>query len=336
VGAASAMAGRRTLNGPPRSKDEKGTGSVGASHVPVMMGEVVEWLRPRPGAHLVDATVGLGGHAAALLGAAPGAELVGLDRDPRALAAARERLSRDADRVELRQATFADTAAILREKGWDGADAVLLDLGVSSLQLDTPERGFAFQREGPLDMRMDPGGALTAADLVNEWPEAELVRVIAEYGEERRARAVARAIVRARPLATTRHLAEVVTRAVGGPRLALHPATRTFQALRIAVNDELGALDRFLADGYAVLRPGGRMAILSYHSLEDRRVKEAFRRWAAACLCPPALPRCMCGWSAKVRLATRRPVRPGAAEVARNPRARSAKLRVVERLEGSS
>ena len=202
MGAASAMAGRRTLNGPPRSKDEKGTGSVGASHVPVMMGEVVEWLRPRPGAHLVDATVGLGGHAAALLGAAPGAELVGLDRDPRALAAARERLSRDADRVELRQATFADTAAILREKGWDGADAVLLDLGVSSLQLDTPERGFAFQREGPLDMRMDPGGALTAADLVNEWPEAELVRVIAEYGEERRARAVARAIVRARPHAS--------------------------------------------------------------------------------------------------------------------------------------
>src|SRR5438093_2917679 len=328
------MAGRRTLSAPPRTS-ETGIGPVGAAHVPVMLGEVVEWLRPRPGARLVDATVGLGGHAAALLSAAPDTSLLGLDRDPEALGRARERLRAEGDRVDLRPANFADTAAILREKGWDGADAVLLDLGVSSLQLDTPERGFAFQREGPLDMRMDPGGALTAADLVNEWPEAELVRVIAEYGEERRARAVARAIVRARPLATTRHLAEVVTRAVGGPRLALHPATRTFQALRIAVNDELGALDRFLADGYAVLRPGGRMAILSYHSLEDRRVKEAFRRWAAACLCPPALPRCMCGWSAKVRLATRRPVRPGAAEVARNPRARSARLRVVERLEAS-
>src|SRR5438105_974710 len=222
------MAGRRTLNGPPRSKDEKGTGSVGASHVPVMMGEVVEWLRPRPGAHLVDATVGLGGHAAALLGAAPGAELVGLDRDPRALAAARERLSRDADRVELRQATFADTAAILREKGWDGADAVLLDLGVSSLQLDTPERGFAFQREGPLDMRMDPSGTRTAAEIVNRWPEARLARLIAECGEERRARAVARAIARARPLRTTGQLAAVVSGVLGAGRGGIHPATRTF------------------------------------------------------------------------------------------------------------
>jgi len=334
VGAASAMAGRRTLNVPPTT-NETGIGPVGAAHVPVMLGEVVEWLRPRPGARLVDATVGLGGHAAALLGAAPDTSLLGLDRDPQALAGARERLRAEGDRIDLRQASFADAAAILAEKGWDAADAVLLDLGVSSLQLDTPERGFAFQREGPLDMRMDPSGTRTAAEIVNRWPEARLARLIAECGEERRARAVARAIARARPLRTTGQLAAVVSGVVGPGRGGIHPATRTFQALRIAVNDELGALERFLTDGYQLLRPGGRLAVLSYHSLEDRRVKEAFRHWAADCLCPPGLVRCACGWSAKVRLSTRRPLRPAPAEVARNPRARSARLRVVERLEAS-
>jgi 16S rRNA (cytosine1402-N4)-methyltransferase len=312
---------------------EKGIGPVGAAHVPVMVGEAVEWLRPRPGAFLVDATVGLGGHADALLAAAPGTRLLGLDRDPIALERAHERLRPAGDRVVLRHARFAELAPILAGLGLPGADAVLLDLGVSSLQLDDAARGFSFQTAGPLDMRMDPATTPAAATLLNELPEHELARLLAEYGEEPRARAVARAIVRARPLATTADLAAAVGAVVSRPRPGHHPATRTFQAIRIAVNDELGELDRFLADGWSVLRPGGRLAVLAYHSLEDRRVKDAFRRWAATCLCPPRTPTCTCGWTAKVRLLTRRPLRPGAAEIARNPRARSARLRVVERLE---
>jgi len=311
---------------------EKDTGPVGAAHVPVMVAEAVEWLRPRPGALLVDATVGLGGHAAALLAAAPDTRLLGLDRDPAALAIARERLGTSGDRVLLRQARFADVSRVLHEVGWDGADGVLLDLGVSSLQLDDPTRGFSFQAEGPLDMRMDPTTGLDAAEIVNRWPEEEIARLLRDYGEEARARAIARAIVRRRPLATTAELADVVRRVLGRGRPGHHPATRTFQALRIAVNDELGELERFLADGWMLLRPGGRLAVLAYHSLEDRRVKETFRRWAANCVCPPRTPVCVCGWRAKVRVLTPRPVRPAAAEVARNPRARSARLRVVERL----
>ncbi len=306
-------------------------GPGGAAHVAVLVGEVVEWLRPRPGACLVDATVGLGGHATALLAAAPGARLLGLDRDRAALARAAERLP--GERVVLRQARFSELAAVLAEFGWDGADAVLLDLGVSSLQLDDPARGFSFRVDAPLDMRMDAGSDPSAAEIVNQWPERELARILAAFGEEPRARALARAIARARPLRTTGELARVIGGVLGRGRPGLHPATRSFQAIRMAVNDELGELERFLADGYRVLRPRGRLAVLAYHSLEDRRVKDAFRRWAADCLCPPRTPRCVCGWSAKVRLLTRRPLRPSAREVARNPRARSARLRIVERLE---
>jgi len=311
---------------------EKGTGPGGAAHVPVMVAEVVEWLRPRPGAFLVDATVGLGGHAAALVAAAPDIELLGLDRDPAALAIARERLRSAGPAIVLRHAHFGDLPTVLRELGSDGADGVLVDLGVSSLQLDDASRGFSFQATGPLDMRMDPTGGPTAAEVVNAWPERDLARLIADHGEEPAARRVARAIVRARPLATTADLAWVVSRVVGGGRPGLHPATRTFQAIRIAVNDELGALDRLLAEGWRLLRPRGRLAVLAYHSLEDRRVKDAFRRWAADCPCPPRTPLCVCGWSAKVRVLTRRPIRPSPEEVARNPRARSARLRVVELL----
>ena len=330
--AASAARQRRIDEAPPVT-DETDIGSVGAAHVPVMVGVVVEWLRPRPGARLVDATVGLGGHAAALLDAAPGVSLLGLDVDPQALARAGARLASAASRVVLRRASYADLGRVLAELGWDGADGILLDLGVSSLQLDDAARGFSFRADGPLDMRMGPGAARSAEEIVNTWPEEELARLISEFGEERRARAIARAIVRARPLASTRMLAAVVERVVGRAKPGIHPATRTFQALRIAVNDELAALDRFLADGLEVLRPGGRLAILAYHSLEDRRVKETFRRWAADCICPPGVVQCVCGWRARVRELTRRPLMPAPAEVAANPRARSARLRVVERLE---
>jgi 16S rRNA (cytosine1402-N4)-methyltransferase len=325
----------------PMTSDETDTGPEGAAHVsrhvPVMVGQVVRGLRPRPGARLVDATVGLGGHAAALLAAASDTRLLGIDRDAQALGLATERLARFGDRVRLRPGSYADLAAVLAAEGWDGADAVLLDLGVSSLQMDEAARGFSFRHAGALDMRMDQTADLTAATVVNTWDERALAEAIAELGEERRARAVARAIVRARPLASTAALAETVARAVGRSRPGLHPATRTFQAIRILVNDELGALERFLTGGWSVLRPGGRLAILSYHSLEDRRVKDAFRRWAAACHCPPGLARCVCGWKATVRILTPRPLAPEPEEVATNPRARSARLRVVERLaEGAA
>jgi len=340
VGAAIAASQRTTTGAPPMTR-ETDIGPVGAAHVPVMVGEVVEWLRPRPGARLVDATVGLGGHAAALVAGAPGSRLLGVDRDPRALARARERLLAAADRIILRHGDFARLRAILLDVGWgDGADAVLLDLGVSSLQLDDPSRGFSFRAEGPLDMRMDPGEGRDAAEIVNTWPVQDLARAIARYGEEPRARAVASAIVRARPLRTTEELARAVAKVLGPgkPRRGSGPpgyrtnATRTFQAIRIAVNEELDRLERFLNDGWMVLRPGGRLAVLAYHSLEDRLVKEAFRRWGASCLCPPGIVVCVCGWKAKVRVLTRRPLRPTSTETTRNPRARSARLRLVERL----
>ena len=311
-------------------------GPVGAAHVPVMWSGVVEWLRPRPGACLVDATAGAGGHARALLAAAPETRLLAIDQDPTALELSRDALAEFGDRVLVRRAGFADLAAVLAEVGWPRVDGLLVDLGVSSMQLDRDERGFSFQRSGPLDMRMDPDGPTTAADVVNQWDEQDLVRLLFEAGEESQARQIARAIVRARPLATTGDLASVVGRVTGRPRPGHHPATRTFQAIRIAVNHELEVLDRLLDRTDRMLAPGGRMAVLAYHSLEDRRVKTAFRWWAAQCHCPPRTPICACGWTATVRVLTPRPLRAEPEEIARNPRARSARLRVVERLPEST
>jgi 16S rRNA (cytosine1402-N4)-methyltransferase len=329
---AAASAARKRGDGPPMASDETDIGPVGAAHVPVLVGLVVGGLRPRPGARLVDATIGLGGHAEALLAASPDTLLLGIDRDPAALAKAQARLAPYAARVTLREGSFADLRGHLDAVGWDAADAVLVDLGVSSMQLDDPGRGFSFRSPGPLDMRMGPGAARTAAEVVNEWDERDLARILHEHGEEPRARAIARAIVRTRPLDSTDALADVVARVVGRGKPGRHPATRTFQAIRIAVNDELAALDALLADGWQSLRPGARLAILAYHSLEDRRVKTAFRRWAANCVCPPHVVRCVCGWRATVRLLTTRAAKPEQDEIARNPRARSARLRIVERL----
>ena len=307
-------------------------GPVGAPHVPVMLGGVVEGLRPRPGACLVDATVGAGGHARALLAAAPETRLLAVDQDPAALAIAADTLREFGDRVVFHRGSFADLPAALTATGWDRIDGVLVDLGVSSMQLDQDERGFSFQRSGPLDMRMDPHGPVTAADIANQWEEDDLTRLLREAGEEPRARQIARAIVRARPLRTTADLAAAVARVSGRPRPGHHPATRTFQAIRIGVNRELEALDQFLDGLDRLLAPGGRAAVLAYHSLEDRRVKTSFRWLAASCHCPPRTPQCACGWRATVRIVTPRPLRPDPEEITRNPRARSARLRVVERL----
>jgi 16S rRNA (cytosine1402-N4)-methyltransferase len=289
-------------------------------------------LAPERGGFFVDATVGAGGHAERLLAGGPGVRLLGIDRDPDALALAGERLARFAGRFELLAGDFAELDGLLA--GRPPADGILADLGVSSMQLDRGERGFSFRRDGPLDMRMGSSGR-TAADVVATASIEELTRIFRDYGEERMAAKIARGIVAERsrsPIQTTRQLARIVA-GQKGSRERIDPATRVFQALRIEVNQELVALSRFLAAAVARLKPGGRLAVISYHSLEDRIVKDAFRRDSGICLCPPKLPACICGARAALKLLTRRPIRPGEAEQRRNPRSRSARLRVAEKFE---
>lgn len=281
-------------------------------HEPVLLEEAVGFLSPAPGKLIVDATVGTGGHAEAFL--RRGAQVVGIDRDPHALALARERLAGFGERVQLLHGNFRDLPALLSRLGVHPVDGVLFDLGASSLQFDSPERGFSFSVDGLLDMRMDPSSSPTAADLVNHLPEPDLAKILWEYGEERYARRIARAVVRARPLRTTRQLAALVARVYPPGRHRIHPATRTFQALRIAVNDELGALEAGLAGAVEVLAPRGGLVAIAFHSLEDRIVKRFLRREALA---------------GRVEVLTKRPVVPGAEEVACNPRAWSAKLRAA-------
>ena len=288
-------------------------------------------LEPERGGFFVDATVGAGGHAEFLLERGTEIRLLGIDRDPDALALAGERLARFGERFELVAGDFADLDALLSRRL--PAAGILADLGVSSMQLDRGERGFSFRRDGPLDMRMGPAGR-TAADIVATASVDELTRIFRDYGEERMAAKIARGIVAERtrgPIQTTRQLARIVA-GQKGSREKIDPATRVFQALRIEVNQELVALGRFLAAAVARLKPGGRLAVISYHSLEDRIVKDAFRRDSGVCSCPPKLPTCICGARAALRLLTRRPIRPGEAELRRNPRSRSARLRVAEKL----
>jgi 16S rRNA (cytosine1402-N4)-methyltransferase len=309
-----------------------------APHRPVLLRETLEWLRPRPGAVIVDATLGAGGHAQAVLEAiGDDGRLYGIDRDRVALRIAGDRLARFGDRFVPIHGNHLDLTELLRDHGVDRVDGILADLGVSSFQLDDADRGFAIRLDGPLDMRMDPGGGPTAADLLDTLPEADLAQILFRYGEERRARSIARAIVRdraTRPLRTTRELAELVAR-VAGPRarrFRIHPATRTFQALRIAVNREIEGLDRMVEDAASVLNRGGRLVFISFHSLEDRAVKTALRALQNRCVCPPELPVCACGRKSSVRVLTSRPVRPSEEEVRGNPRARSARLRAGEKL----
>jgi len=309
---------------------------MGFSHRPVLLRETVELLAPDPGKLFLDGTLGGGGHAEALLEA--GARVIGLDRDPRALEAASARLGRYGDRFVAEHADFRDAAAVLERRGISGVDGALVDLGVSSAQLDDAGRGFSFQRAGPLDMRMDPTRGAPLSERLASWDEKELGAIVRDLGEERFARPIARRIVaesRRGALTDTAKLAETVASAI--PRKAwprgIHPATRTFQALRIAVNDELGALADFLAALPRIVSRGGRAAAIAFHSLEDRMVKQSFARLATGCICPPDLPVCACGRTAEFRLLTRKAVKASETEEAENPRSRSARLRAVEKLQ---
>ena len=306
-------------------------------HVPVLLREAVDLLAPRNGGVYVDGTLGAGGHAEEILRrSAPGGILIGLDRDIEAVERCRINLAPYGIRALLRQANYRDMPAVLSELGYETVDGVLLDLGVSWFHLKTPERGFSFTLNGPLDMRMDASGSQTAADLVNTLSRKELVRILREYGEESRAGAIARAIENARaqgPITRTVQLAEIVSGVFPPyPRRRIHPATLTFQALRIAVNDELGALREGLDHITPCLKSGGRVVIITFHSLEDRMVKQAFAQSAKGCICSPRLPVCSCGRKPSLKILTRRPVCPGSEAVESNPAARSAKLRAAEKL----
>ena len=308
-----------------------------APHTPVLLDAVLDGLQvtANPDGLFIDGTLGAGGHAAAILGAAPRARLIGFDRDPRSLAIARERLASFGERVTLIHASYAQVRHLAPEHGAvpGTVSGILLDLGLSSMHVDEAARGFAFRLDGPLDMRFDPdSGGPSAADLVNTLDVDALADILFRYGELHDSRRIARAIVAARPLQTTGALAAVI--AAGGERRAgkpIHPATQVFQALRIAVNDELGHLERALPDMVDMLRPGGRLAVISFHSLEDRIVKDCFRTEATDCLCPPRQLICTCGHTASLTLVTRKPIVPDAAEIAENPRSRSARLRIAER-----
>ncbi len=304
------------------------------AHVPVLLDRCVALLAPAatPDGVLVDATLGMGGHSEALLEATPGTRLLGLDRDPEALRRAGERLQPYGARVRLVHAVYDELADVLDGERVDG---VLFDLGVSSLQLDEADRGFSYAQDAPLDMRMDPTTGITAADVVNTYAAADLTRILREYGEERFAPRVARAIVDGRPWTTTAPLAEAVRTAIPAAtrRHGGHPAKRTFQALRIEVNGELAALHSALPAAISALRVGGRLVVLAYHSLEDRAVKRAFAAGLQGCVCPPDLPVCACGRTPELRLLVRGAEEPTPEEIEANPRAASAKLRAVERIK---
>jgi 16S rRNA (cytosine1402-N4)-methyltransferase len=304
---------------------------MNAPHLSVLYNDIIHALNPRGGGLYIDGTLGAGGHAAGLLAAsAPDGELLGLDLDPQALALARQRLAEFGERAHIAQASYLEMPAQAKLLGWQQVDGIVLDLGVSSMQLDTAERGFSFLQDGPLDMRFDPSRGSSAADLLNSLDESELADIFFRYGEERLSRKIARAIVNNRPFSATRQLADLVLKTIG-KRERIHPATRIFQALRIVVNGELDAIESVLPLAVGLLKPGGRLAVISFHSLEDRIVKTYFRRESRDCLCPPQQPICTCAHRALITEINRKPIEASPEEIALNSRARSAKLRIVEK-----
>ncbi len=302
-------------------------------HQPVLYNEIIHLLRPHRAGRYLDCTVGAGGHAWGILQACePDGLLLGFDVDTYALQLARKHLESFSNRATLVHSSFTNLSKELNAVGWQMVDGILLDLGISSMQLDIPERGFSFRKDALLDMRFDLRNPMRAIDLVNNLSEKELADVLYTFGEERRSRQVARAIVQSRPLETTHQLASVVAKTTSSGRKRMHPATRTFQALRIAVNQELDALREVLPQAISSLNPKGRLAVISYHSLEDRIVKHYLRNESKDCICPPKQPICDCGHTASISIITKRPIRPQDGEIERNPRARSARLRVIEKL----
>ena len=302
-------------------------------HRPVLLQEALDRLSPHDGGTYLDATVGEGGHALAVLEtSAPGGRVLGIDRDSRSLVRTSERLSQFGARFIPVQASYSQMAEVSQANGIYRVDGVLMDLGFSSRQIEGEGYGFSFQRDEPLDMRYDPEQALTAQDIVNGYDQEELASVIFRFGEEPRSRSIAREIIRSRPVTTTGELSQAVARAMGPARRRINPATRTFQALRIAVNAELEHLEAGLAQAIDLLGPGGNLVVISYHSLEDRIVKGRLAQEAAKCICPPELPECVCGHQPRMRNITRRVIKPSTEEVTQNPRSRSARMRVAQRL----
>lgn len=311
-------------------------------HVPVLYQEILFYLRPYPGGKYIDGTIGAGGHSAGLLeGSAPDGKVLGLDRDAEAIEFSRQRLGSAGNRLTLVQTSFAEMDQVARRNGFADVDGILIDLGLSSRQLASAERGFSFRLDGPLDMRFDTSSGVTAAELLNTLDETALAEIFRNYGELRQNRKVARAIVEHRPFRTTRQLAEFIAQLDTkerhrGSSGRIHPATRVFQALRIAVNEELVALRKVLPAAVDLLRPGGRLAAISFHSLEDRMVKQFIREQSRDCVCPPELPVCKCETQPILRPVTKKVIKATDEEIARNPRSRSARLRIAERLtEGS-
>ena len=303
-----------------------------APHLPVLYQAIITGLRPQSAGRYIDGTLGAGGHAAGILThSAPDGELLGLDLDPQALAIARETLAPFGGRAHILQASYLTMGDEAAKLGWDAVDGILLDFGVSSMQLDTPQRGFSFLSDGPLDMRFSPTATRSAADLVNALPEEELAEIIFRYGEERLSRKIARAMVANRPIHSTKALADLILKTIG-KRERIHPATRTFQALRIAVNAELESIESVLPIAVRLIRPGGRLAVISFHSLEDRLVKEYFRRESRDCICPPRQPVCTCEHSASLTEINRKPIEADEDEIKENTRARSAKLRIAQKI----
>ena len=302
-------------------------------HQPVLYHEVINILQPEAAGRYVDGTAGAGGHSLGIVEeSAPDGKLIALDIDEQAIQIARKNLASFSDRVKVLKGSYVEMDRFIQNQGWKCADGILLDLGISSMQLDTAERGFSFLKKAPLDMRFDQSSQYDAQQLVNHLDEKELERIIREYGEERYARKIARTIVKNRPFQTTIELAETIKNASGEKHQRIHPATRTFQALRIAVNKELERIEEGLEKAVSILCSGGRIGVISYHSLEDRIVKQFFNRESRDCICPPEQPVCTCGHKAVLEIITKRPITPSKEEIEQNPRSRSAKLRAAKKI----